>query len=141
MQNNICRVIIDTNVWISFLIGKRLQRLLHYVLDERVVIVTCNAQIRELTRVLKKPKIKKLVQDSQVSSFFTFLTEQAQVTPITTIINLCRDPKDNYLLSLSIDANANYLISGDDDLLVLQQINGTSIINFTDFDVIMSNLK
>jgi predicted nucleic acid-binding protein len=57
----------------------------------------------------------------------------------TTVTNLCRDPKDNYLLSLSIDANAHYLISGDDDLLVLQQINDTSIVNFTDFDAIMGD--
>ena len=140
MQNNIYKIVIDTNIWISFLIGKKLQRLLHYILDERIIIVTCNTQIRELARVLEKPQIKKFVHDTQIASFFSFLEEQTHIIPITTVTNLCRDPKDNYLLSLSIDADAHYLISGDNDLLVLQQIKDTSIVTFADFDAVMSLL-
>lgn len=46
---------------------------------------------------------------------------------------MCRDEKDNFLLNLSIDSKADYLITGDKDLLVLEKIEWTEIMSFTDF--------
>jgi putative PIN family toxin of toxin-antitoxin system len=125
-------------VWISFLIGKRMYRLSQYILNERIVIISCNAQIRELLRVVEKPSIKKLVLPYQIDAFFKFLGKHAVIIPVTTNVKLCRDPKDDYLLSLAIDAKAHYLITGDNDLLVLQHVNSTSIFNFIDFEKIMN---
>jgi predicted nucleic acid-binding protein len=50
------------------------------------------------------------------------------------VTNLCRDPKDNYLVSLAIDTNADFLITGDGDLLNLIKIGNTSVIRYSDFD-------
>ena len=47
---------------------------------------------------------------------------------IKTINPLCRDPKDGYLLALSIQSDAHYLVTGDLDLLDIQKINNTNII-------------
>jgi len=44
--------------------------------------------------------------------------------------------KDNYLLSLAIDSNADFLITGDNDLLLLNSIENTKIIKFIDFEKI-----
>jgi putative PIN family toxin of toxin-antitoxin system len=137
MASSICKIIIDTNIWISILIGKRLSHFLQYILDERIVVVTCKAQLLEFARVFKKPKIKKLIDPDKVSSFFHFLEEYAMFVPVITVTDLCRDPKDNYLLSLSIDAKAHYLVTGDNDLLVLQRIRDTAIVNVADFEMIM----
>jgi len=52
---------------------------------------------------------------------------------VKSAVKICRDEKDNFLLNLSIDSKADYLISGDNDLLVLKQIEKTKIITFTDF--------
>jgi putative PIN family toxin of toxin-antitoxin system len=135
--SSICKIVVDTNVWISFLIGKRLSHFLQYILDERIVIITSKSQLLELSRVFEKPKIKKLIPPDRISSFFNFLEEYTVSIPVTTITDICRDPKDDYLLSLSIDANAHYLVTGDEDLLALQHINNTAIINFADFKMIM----
>jgi putative PIN family toxin of toxin-antitoxin system len=137
-ESSIYKIVIDTNIWISFLIGKRLSRLFQYIMDERIVVITCNSQIIELSRVLEKPKIQKLVHSNQIIAFFKFLEEHAVIVSISTKTNMCRDPKDNYLLSLSIDAKAHYLVTGDDDLLILKQINSTSIVNFADFEAFMN---
>jgi putative PIN family toxin of toxin-antitoxin system len=48
-------------------------------------------------------------------------------------VNACRDPKDNFLLSLSKDGKANFLITGDKDLLELKSFGTTKIITFTKF--------
>jgi predicted nucleic acid-binding protein len=61
--------------------------------------------------------------------------------PISAITPLCRDPKDDYLLSLSIASEAHFLITGDADLLELQQIHNTIIIKYTDFDRVMNSTQ
>ncbi len=48
-------------------------------------------------------------------------------------IKICRDEKDNFLLSLSVDSKAEYLITGDKDLLVLEKIENTEILTFSEF--------
>ena len=45
----------------------------------------------------------------------------------------CRDIKDNFLLNLAIDGKANFLVTGDKDLLILEKIKKTQIITMTDF--------
>ena len=47
---------------------------------------------------------------------------------VKTQINHCRDQKDNFLLSLAIDSDADYLVTGDNDLLELEEIKGTKIL-------------
>ena len=55
------RVVIDTNIWISFLIGKRLAGL-HRLMDSGLVeVVTCGMQLRELAEVLNRPRIRKYI--------------------------------------------------------------------------------
>jgi predicted nucleic acid-binding protein len=51
--------------------------------------------------------------------------------------DICRDLKDNYLISLAVDSNADFLITGDNDLLVLHKVENTSMINFNDFEKTM----
>jgi putative PIN family toxin of toxin-antitoxin system len=63
----------------------------------------CNEQLLELSEVFKKPKIKKYFTPEQVLEFFELLDESAEKIKIITKINICRDPKDNYLAALSID--------------------------------------
>jgi putative PIN family toxin of toxin-antitoxin system len=132
--NKTNKVIIDTNIWISFLIGKNLRHLLQYILDEQFIIVTCKEQLIEFLETVEKPKLKKYFHTEQVTSFFSFLNEYAIVVPVTSTVTLCRDAKDNYLLALSIDASAHFLVTGDNDLLVLQYIDNTQIVNFSNFE-------
>lgn len=52
---------------------------------------------------------------------------------VTSEINACRDPKDNFLPSLSIDGNASHLLSGDKDLLILKKYGKTKILTITEY--------
>jgi putative PIN family toxin of toxin-antitoxin system len=101
VANKTHRIVIDTNVWISFLIGKHLQRLLNYIFNEQIIIITCKEQLVELSETVQKPKLIKFFNPNQIAMFFSFLEEYAIVVPVTTVTDQCRDPKDNYLLSLN----------------------------------------
>lgn len=48
-------------------------------------------------------------------------------------IEVCRDLKDNFLLSLSIDGNADFLLTGDKDLLGMIKFGETAIVKISDF--------
>jgi putative PIN family toxin of toxin-antitoxin system len=132
--NRSLKVIVDTNIWISFLIGKSLKGLQEHIDSETIQIITCDEQIQELITVFRKPKIKKYFSPQQINDFFDLFDELSLNIAIKTKIYACRDAKDNYLLSLAIDSNADYLITGDIDLLILTSIENTNIIKFIDFE-------
>ena len=131
------KIIVDTNIWISFLIGKTLKGLQNYIDNKTVAIITCNEQIQELTLVFEKPKIKKYFTPEQIVEFFELLDESSVNIDLRTRTDICRDLKDNYLISLAIDSNADFLITGDNDLLVLNKVKNTSMIKFNDIEKII----
>lgn len=137
MEPRSVKVIIDTNIWISFLIGKNLLGLQNYLDSQKIKIITCKEQLIELSEVFKKPKIKKYFTKNQITEFFELFEECSESISIVTSTNICRDPKDNYLVSLSIDSKANFLITGDKDLLDLVQIRETKVIKYIDFETII----
>ncbi|MFO5470502.1 MAG: putative toxin-antitoxin system toxin component, PIN family, partial [Dolichospermum sp.] len=48
-------------------------------------------------------------------------------------VQVCRDPKDDKFLSLAIAGNANIIITGDEDLLVLKCYQNIPILSPKDF--------
>lgn len=135
--NKSFKVIVDTNIWISFLIGKNLKGLHEYIDSQSIIIVTCDEQIQELAEVFKKPKFRKYFTDEQIENFFELLEESSVKVDLKTKTVLCRVLKDNYLISLAIDSNADFLITGDNDLIALNKVENTRMIKFNDFETIM----
>lgn len=134
--NKSYKIIVDTNIWISFLIGKNLKGLQNQIDSKFIKIITCNEQLQELSEVFKKPKIKKYFLKDEINEFFELLEESSVNFIISSSTTICRDPKDNYLISLAIDSEADFLITGDKDLLELMKVGKTTIIKYTDFDKI-----
>ena len=60
----------------------------------------------------------------------------AELVEVHSVVDVCRDPKDNYLLALAKDSNADYLITGDTDLLVLKEFEKTKIVKLNDFETV-----
>ncbi len=130
------KFIVDSNIWISFLIGKTLLGLQNYIYSEKLKIITCEEQLTELSEVFNKKKLKKYFTKEQITEFFELLDESAECILLSTKSNICRDPKDNYLLSLAIDSKADFLITGDKDLLELKKIERTTVLKYSDFEIL-----
>lgn len=128
------KIIIDSNVWISFLIGKQLLGLEKLLNDDKFQIITCEEQICELLEVFAKPKLQKYFINEKVSEFFLLLEMKSALIKRVSRIDLCRDAKDNFLLGLANDSTADLLITGDKDLLILNPFGKTLIISFSDFE-------
>ncbi len=66
-----------------------------------------------------------------------FLTYTRLVTPISGI-EACRDPKYNMVLACALGGNAQYIVTGDPDLLVLNEYQGVKIVKVADFAALPS---
>ena len=133
------RVVIDTNIWISFLIGKRLSGLHRHIDSGRIEIATCAMQLRELAEVLNRPRIRKYIPEAQAEEFIDLLLDVVLMVEPEQGPPLCRDPKDDYLLYTAMAAKADYLVSGDNDLLSISSIGNTQIITHKDLDAVMNS--
>ena len=133
------KVIIDTNLWISFLIGHQTQLVRRMLTDLRFDVYVCSRLIEEIRDVASRDKIRKYVSEADlddllaiINAFCQFATIEAEVAP-TAI----RDPKDLYLIALADTIGADYIVSGDADLTDLGQYKQTRIMKLADFKAMM----
>lgn len=141
MTKNSIKVIFDTNVWISFLIGKRLAGIKKLIVNERIQIIYTEQLIVEITRVTKRPKLIKYFPQESVSELIELLGTIGENIEIHPIHFINRDPKDNFLLDLIDYSKSNYLVTGDKDLLLHNPFKGTSIITPSEFEEIIRIAK
>ena len=127
------KVIIDTNLWISFLIGKQLKSLKSLLVEQIIQPILSEQLLQEIVLVTQRPKLQKYFPQSKVNELIDFLQIIGLSIDIRSEVLLCRDEKDNYLLALAKDSQADFLITGDKDLLVLQQFESTKILTYQQF--------
>ena len=133
MPKKIKRVIIDTNLWISFLITNNLNILSEIFLFERFQIIFSDELFNELLDVARRPKFKKYFDEKSVKLLIENISEKLEFIEVASAITICRDLKDNFILALSIDGNADYIVTGDKDLLSLNGFKGKKIITINEF--------
>jgi hypothetical protein len=127
------KIILDTNLWISFLISKKLNSIDHLIENKKITLIFSDELISEFVEVVNRPKFENYFSKNDIEKILDYFDYYGKLITVKSDIKICRDKKDNFLLNLSIDSKADYLITGDNDLLVLEKIERTKIINFTDF--------
>ena len=133
MQNKVIRIIIDTNLWISFLITKDFTKLDEIIFSRHGILVFSQELLDEFLEVARRPKFRRFFSASDIEEILETIDEYADFVKVQTKIEVCRDPKDNFLLSLSIDGNADFLLTGDKDLLDLTKFGETTIVTISAF--------
>ena len=84
--------------------------------------------LAELVEVLQRPKLARYFRSQDVEVVLERLRREGEVVTVRTSRRRSRDPKDDALLDLAIDGSANWLVTGDQDLLVLGTIERTQIV-------------
>lgn len=126
------KVILDTNLWISFLISHKLDKLDILIETKKIKLIFSKELIEEFITVAKRPKFSKYFSDTDIKEILRLFKDYGKLIKVKSNITKCRDLKDNFLLNLSVDGKADYLVTGDTDLLVIEKIHNTDIITFTD---------
>lgn len=133
MMDDCIRVVVDTNLWISLLIGGKLGNLLEVLVDPKLELVSTELLKAEIVNVTQRPKFQRYFSKEKVEALMEWMDEVTTTVTIDKITPRCRDPKDDYLLELAVQSHAIYLVSGDNDLLVLQQVEGCRIMTCSQF--------
>ena len=139
MHEKPVKIIIDTNLWISFLIGHQTQLVRRMLTDMRFDVYVCARLVEEIRDVASRDKISKYVTPSDIDDLLAIINAFCQFATISTEApaTAIRDPKDLYLLSLAETIGADYIVSGDADLTDLGQYNQTRIMKLADFKAMM----
>jgi len=133
MANKNLKVILDTNIWVSFLISKSLKKLDKYIIGGKIELLFSDESLAEFVEVIFRKKLKKYFSQSDVIELFDFIHEYGTVINVKAKVKECRDPKDDFWLGLAKDGKADYLITGDQDLLVIERFQKTKIIKIREF--------
>ncbi len=128
------KVVIDTNIWISYLLGSLLQGMDEKILSKEIKVVVSDEMLKEISEVSSRPKFKNIFTAKRIKELFSLLDSYAIVVSPSQKVNVCRDGKDNFLLEVALEGEADYLVTGDEDLLVLDQFNNTKIVKHKDFE-------
>lgn len=134
------RVVVDTNLFVSGIILPRgpLAQLLNLWLKQSFILVITAKLIGELNEVLQRPKIARYgITEERITSIIEFVKKKSEmVTPLHSLpVDVC-DPKDEEVLACALGGKADYLITGDEDLLTLKDnstLRPLKIIKVKDF--------
>jgi putative PIN family toxin of toxin-antitoxin system len=128
------RVVIDNNALISRLLlpasvpGRAVRKAVdtcHLLVSESV--------LAELADVLARPKFDRYISLEDRQQFLRLLGRIAEMVPITYTVHACRDPRDDKFLELAANGSADFIITGDRDLLALNPFRDIPIIRPAEF--------
>jgi uncharacterized protein len=122
------RVVIDTGVLISAAIKTRtVPSIAVYQAGQRGALLRSQATEAELLDVIDRPYLARLIAPA-ARDRLVLLMATAELVTITERFTACRDPKDDKFLELAVNGRADLILTGDNDLLVLNPFRGISIV-------------
>lgn len=127
-------LVLDANVFVSAIISN--QSKARQAFDRAVntgIILMSDPVFLEISEVLLRPKFDRYIDRIERQNFIEDLLEIVNFVEITQRISECRDPKDNKYLELAVCGRAKLIVSGDNDLLVLNPFRGITILNIQAF--------
>ena len=128
------KAVFDTNVLIAaFLTEGLCSGLLIRARKQAFNLVLCDDIIREFEGILMK---KFKLTSIDISEISTIVSEAASeiLHKLGPIPNICGDPNDDMIIACAIDAAADYIVTGDEDLLILKRYKDIVIINPRNFE-------
>lgn len=133
------KAVFDTNVLIAaFLTEGICAKLLIRARRRDFDLISCDGILQEFKRVLKK---KFSASPHETSEALIILSEAAlEILGRTDAIRpICRDSDDDLILACARDAVAEYVVTGDEDLLVLKNYEGITIVSPREFEKLFSD--
>lgn len=135
------RVVLDTNVFVSALLAPDSPpaRILELALEGQLRLVISPGIIREIGQVWQYPKVKKSLKKhrltaKEVANAILKILKVATITPgAETARGVSPDPGDDMVLSCAMEGQADFIISGDQDLTELEYYEGIRIVSPANF--------
>lgn len=102
------KLIIDTNLWVSFIISNKQSLLDPLLFTEEARLLFSTELIAEIQQTITKPKLKKYFKTNALEEMLSTVEPFIDLIEVESNVTVCRDPKDNFLLALARDGKADY---------------------------------
>ena len=132
------RAVFDTYILIAaFLTEGLCSGLLIRARKQAFNLVLCDEIVREFEGILSK---KFKLASTEISEILSIVSEAASeiLHKLGPIPNICRDPNDDIIIACAIDATADYIVTGDEDLLILKKYKDIVIISPRNFEALFA---
>ena len=128
------RVVLDTNTLISgVLLNDSVPgRAVRKAIAEDVLLMSEDS-LYELADVLSRKKFDRYLSVEDREEFVRLVLRVAEIVPIVRAVHECRDEADNRILEVAVNGDAELIVSGDSDLLMLNPFRGIAIIKPGDY--------
>jgi putative PIN family toxin of toxin-antitoxin system len=122
------KLVLDTNIYISsYYFGGNPRKILERIIDGMDELYIAKEILEEIDSVMVRSKFKTAAND--VAYFIRMIEEIANLVIIKGYVkNVCRDKDDDKILECGLLGNVNYIITGDNDLLILKTYEHIKII-------------
>jgi putative PIN family toxin of toxin-antitoxin system len=134
------RVLIDTNIFISYLLksdqDKTITRIIEAAFENKYTLLLPHEVIAELNKKLTEKKyLASHITSEDAQEFTALLKTAAEAIPAITgeIPRVSRDKKDDYLLAYTVVGGTDYLVSGDEDLQKIKNVEKIIIVSPAEF--------
>ncbi|MBQ7559282.1 MAG: putative toxin-antitoxin system toxin component, PIN family [Synergistaceae bacterium] len=126
------KIVLDTNVIASAMFfGGQPGTLVRLLVFNDFQACVSNEILNEYERIMEELSLKYPYKPMQFS-LDEIIKYMEKITP-TTHVEICRDPDDNKFIECAIDGKCIYIVSGDKDLLTLNNFNGVQIVTVSEF--------
>jgi uncharacterized protein len=128
------RVVVDTNILVSFAIRPSLEfeRLFDSIARIGVLLVS-DETIAELHGVLTRQRFRKYISRGSAMDYIDWYVGISELIEIGERLTVCRDPRDDKFLELAVSGRADIIVSGDADLLVLHPFRKVAVLRSAEF--------
>jgi uncharacterized protein len=132
------KAVFDTNVLVAAFVTEGIcAKLLGRARRKQFYLVLSPFILEEFENVLLK---KFSASKEQIRTASHLISETAQIVSHTSVVSgICRDPDDDQILSCALSAEAEYLVTGDNDLLELKEFHGIRIVTPGAFELLFED--
>lgn len=135
------RAVLDTNLLISYLLtnGNTISRVMAHWEQGHFVCLQSPQTVDELIDVINRPRLRRYMKTTPQPLLDLIETDAEYTKGALSLPGACRDPKDDKFIACAIEGNADYIVSGDNDLLDLGVYQNVQIIRVWDFLTLLEN--
>jgi len=131
------RVVVDTNILVSYLITHRPP--IAEIIDVHLArgdfrLLTSHVLLKELDRVLQYPRLRRYYDAETRIRFVALIVALSEIVDLPDEVpRICRDPDDDWVIACAVAGEADLIVSGDRDLLDLEQVGDIPILSARQF--------